>query len=191
MPKPTRTTEHRPAADGRPPLELVRSTRRKRSATAFGREGRVVVQLPAGLPRAEEERMIASLVEKVTGRQRAQQAGGDEALQARAAELADRYLDGVRPSSVTWSNRMRRRWGSCTPSQGTIRISSRLSGVPDYVLDAVLVHELAHLIESGHGPRFKALIARYPHNDRADAFLHGMSHAENGLAGFADDVEAD
>lgn len=174
----TRTTEHRPSVDGGPPLELVRSTRRRRSATAFGRDGRVVVQLPAGLPAAEEERLIASLVSRVTGRNRAQQQGGDERLRERAATLADTYLDGVRPSEIRWSSRMRRRWGSCTQATGVIRISDRLAGVPDYVLDSVLVHELAHLLESGHGPGFKRLIARFPDLDRADAFLAGMSHAE-------------
>lgn len=191
MPKrPTRTTEHRPAADGLPPLELVRSTKRKRSATAFGREGRIVVQLPAGLPRAEEERLISSLVSRVAERHRSQTRGGDDALEARAAELADAYVDGVRPTWVRWSSRMKRRWGSCTPSQGTIRISDRLAGVPDYVLDAVLVHELAHLVEPGHGPRFRAIVARYPELARADAFLEGMAHAETGLAsGLDDDVE--
>lgn len=175
---PTRTVERVPAADGRPPLELVRSTRRRRSASAFARDGVVVVQLPAGLPPSEEQRLVEQLVDKVVGQLRVDEIGGDEALAERARELADRYLGGVRPTSVVWSDRMRRRWASCTTPEGTIRVSRRLASVPAYVLDAVLVHELAHLQSDGHGPDFQALIARFPDTARAQGFLEGLTHAE-------------
>lgn len=155
----------------------MRSTRRRRSASAHAREGRIVVQLPAGLPAAEEERLIAGLVTKVTDRARAAEVD-DDALLARACALADRYVDGVRPTSVTWSARMQKRYGSCSYRAGTIRISNRLAGAPDYVLDSVLVHELAHLLVPDHGPAFRQLMARYPHEDRARAFLQGLEFAE-------------
>jgi hypothetical protein len=41
------------------------------------------------------------------------------------------------------------------------------------VLDAVIVHELAHLIEPNHSPRFRELEARYPRRHDADLFLEG------------------
>lgn len=173
----TRTVERRPATGDRPELELVRSSRRRRSASAQARDGRIVLQLPADLPEAEEERLIAGLVTKVTDRARARQLDG-EALLARARELADRYLDGAYPVSVTWSSRMQKRYGSCSYRAGTIRISNRLAGAPDYVLDSVLLHELAHLEEPDHGPRFRELIARHPHEERAAAFLEGLEFAE-------------
>lgn len=173
-----RTVERVPAADGRPELELVRSTARRASATAFVRDGRIVVQLPAGMDPASESRLVARLVDRVSGRSRAQQVGGDDELASRAQALADRYLDGVRPASVAWSGRMRRRWGSCTPTEGTIRISRSLAAFPGWVLDYVLVHELAHLVESGHGPAFQALVDRYPHAERARGFLEGVQFAD-------------
>lgn len=198
----TRTVERVPARDGRPPLELVRSTRRRRTVSAFPRDGVIVVQLPAGLAPREERRLVTQLVDKVTGRLRAERVEGDDALAARATALADRYLDGVRPASVTWSDRMRRRWASCSPIEGTIRVSRRLAAMPDFVLDAVLVHELAHLQSDGHGPDFQALVARYEHTDRARGFLEGLQHAEaraaltdpdlpDGVAGLDDDLTDD
>lgn len=174
----TRTVERVPADGDRPPLELVRSTRRRRSASAFSRDGVIVVQLPAGLPRPRERQLVDDLVDKVTGRLRAETVGGDDALAARASELADTYLDGVRPTSVTWSDRMRRRWASCTQADGTIRVSRRLATAPAYVLDAVLVHELAHLQADGHGADFQELVARFPHTERATGFLEGLQHAD-------------
>lgn len=177
-PAPARTSELRPATPDRPAVEVVRSTRRRRSATAFVRDGRIVVQVPAGLPAAREARLVDDLVDRVSGRARVDEVAGDEALAARAAEVADRWLDGVRPTSITWSSRMRRRWGSCTPTDGTVRISRTLQSFPDWVLDYVLVHELAHLSSPGHGADFHALVDRYPHAARARGFLEGVQFAD-------------
>lgn len=149
-----------------------------------------MVRLPAGLPREEEDRLLADLVRKVTGRTRADALGGDEVLEQRAAELADRYLDGVRPSSVRWSSRMRRRYGSCTPAEGSIRISRELASAPPFVLDHVLVHELAHLQVPDHGPRFHELLGRFPESARAAGWLEGYT-AGRLAAGAGEDPDAD
>lgn len=171
------SVERRPATADLPPLELQRSPRRRRTVSAYARDGVIVVQLPLGLPPAEEEELVARLVARVTGADRARERGGDRELAGRARELADAYLDGVRPSSVTWSTRMGRRWASCTQVDGTIRLSERLARFPSYVVDYVLVHELAHLVEHGHGPRFWEFVERYPLADRARGFLDGVAHA--------------
>jgi predicted metal-dependent hydrolase len=174
----TRTVEHRPADGGRPPVEVVRSSRRRRSATAFVRDGRIVVQVPADLAADAQERIIQRLVDKVSGAARVREVGGDDELARRADALADRYLDGNRATSVAWSARMGRRWGSCTPTAGTIRISQALAAFPSWVLDYVLVHELAHLQAPGHGSAFHDLVARYPQAERARGFLDGVQWAD-------------
>jgi predicted metal-dependent hydrolase len=167
------TFELRPASGGRPALEIHRSPRRRRTVSADVADGRVVVRLPAGLPPAEEERLIARLLPRVTGAARARRRGGDAALEGRAHRLADRYLDGVRPHSVRWSTRMTRLYGSCTAATGAIRISARLAALPDYVLDYVIVHELAHLRVRAHDRAFHHLVDRYEHTERARGFLEG------------------
>jgi predicted metal-dependent hydrolase len=165
--------EQRPAAPGRPAVEIRRSSRRRRSASAHPQDGTVVVRVPAGLPHDEEERLVRDLVAKVTGRLRAEALGGDAELERRARMLADRYLDGVHATSVRWTSRMARRWGSCTPSTGEIRISREVAAYPSWVRDYVLVHELAHLQVPGHGGRFEELVARYPRSERARGWLEG------------------
>jgi predicted metal-dependent hydrolase len=167
--------EHRPAAGTWPALEIHRSPRRRRSAQAHADGDRVVVRLPAGLPADEEERLIGGLLRKVVGRSQASALGGDAALLARAVQLADRYLDGIRPTAVRWSPRMQRRYGSCSPASGEIRISDRLASAPRWVLDAVLVHELAHLVVADHSPAFHALVARFPEAERARGWLEGFT----------------
>ena len=54
------------------------------------------------------------------------------------------------PASVRWVTNQNARWGSCTPGDRTIRLSDRLQQMPGWVVDYVLVHELAHLLEAGH-----------------------------------------
>lgn len=67
---------------------------------------------------------------------------------------------GRQATSVTL-RRMRTRWGSCTTSKGTIRINTALAEHPRPCLEMVLTHELCHLIEPNHGPRFHALMDRH------------------------------
>ena len=149
--------------------------------SAYPRDGVVVVQLPARLDQREEERLIADLVAKVT-RRHAQEPVGDHDLLARAATLADAYVDGVRPVTITWSTRMRRRYGSCTPADGSMRISRELLGMPEYVLDYVIVHELAHLLVPDHSPAFHELVARFPDTERATAYLDGYAAGQGRAA---------
>ena len=90
----------------------------------------------------------------------------------RAHRLSARYLGGkATPASVRWVDNQESRWGSCTPIDRTIRLSRRLTTMPSWVLDYVLLHELAHLVEPGHGPAFRALMASYPKLERAEGYL--------------------
>ncbi|TSB08304.1 M48 family metallopeptidase, partial [Streptomyces benahoarensis] len=104
---------------------------------------------------------------------------GDAELTERAAALSARFLGGeARPASVRWVTNQNSRWGSCTPAEGTIRLSHRLQGMPEYVVDYVLLHELAHLLVPGHSPRFWKLLDAYPRTERARGYLEGIAAAE-------------
>ncbi|MCC5948787.1 MAG: M48 family metallopeptidase [Nitriliruptoraceae bacterium] len=166
--------ERRPATATWPPLEIVRSAKRRRTVSARFTGETIVVRVPAHMPPADEQDAIEAIVTRTVRRHRADRRADDAMLARRAARLADRYLDGVRPRSVTWSDRMRTRLGSCSTRSGDIRISTDLARHPDRVLDAIIVHELAHLIEPNHGPAFHALVDRYPHRQWADGYLEGF-----------------
>ncbi len=150
--------------------------------TAYRESGRTIVLIPAAFTPAEERRWVAQMVAKLQTREerRRRSLGGDEQLMARARELSTAHLGGVpQPTSVRWVDNQQRRWGSCTPADGSIRLSSRLRGMPEYVVDYVLVHELAHLIEPSHDQRFWALVAAYPRAERARGFLEGVELARH------------
>ncbi|HXX90174.1 MAG TPA: M48 family metallopeptidase [Acidimicrobiales bacterium] len=158
----------------KPPVEVRTSPRRRKTASAFWQDGRVVVVLPERLPRADRVELVDGLVQRVLA-QRPHVGASDRDLEARAADLSDTYLGGVRPRSIRWVSNQRRRWGSCTSHSREIRISDRLRVVPDWVLDAVLVHELAHLVEPSHNARFRRLTSRFPRMAEADVFLAGFT----------------
>jgi hypothetical protein len=129
------------------------------------------------MSRAEETRWVELLVSRVLARE-ARLAPSDDELMTRAQQLSATYLDGrAAPATVRWVDNMRSRWGSCTPLDRSIRLSRRLSGMPEYVVDYVLLHELAHLLVPGHGPKFHAELAGYPQLERAEGFLEGHTAA--------------
>jgi predicted metal-dependent hydrolase len=164
-------------------VEVRRSARRRRTVTAYREMGRTVVLIPAAFSPAEERRWVAQMVAKLQTREerRRKSLGGDAELMARARALSAAHLDGLaEPLSVRWVDNQHRRWGSCTPADRSIRLSSRLRSMPDYVVDYVLVHELVHLLEPGHDDRFWALVARYPRAERARGFLEGVEQATQG-----------
>ncbi|WP_158886476.1 M48 family metallopeptidase [Amycolatopsis anabasis] len=162
-------------------MEVRRSARRRRTVTAYREGDTLVVLIPAKMSRAEEEHWVAEMERKLqrTENRRASPArASDAALEARCLQLSTRYLDGTAtPASVRWVPPMRTRWASCTPADATIRVSERLRDVPSWVLDYVLVHELAHLLEAGHNARFWTLVRRYPKTERAIGYLEGLSAA--------------
>lgn len=164
----------------KPTIEVRRSQRRRRTVSAYRDGGRVVVLIPAQFSRAEEREWVDRMVERLDAReQRVRRTDGD--LAARAERLAGRHLSDFpaasRFASVRWVHNQNGRWGSCTPADGTIRISHRVREMPDWVIDYVLLHELAHLVVPSHGAEFWALVARYPKSERARGYLEGVSAA--------------
>jgi predicted metal-dependent hydrolase len=160
-----------------PDIEVRRSRRRRRTVSAYRENGRTVVLIPARFTKAEEREWVSTMLQRLERGDRRRRPS-DGQLAARAAELSARYLDGLaRPSSIRWVTNQNSRWGSCTPADGTIRISARVKGMPGYVLDYVILHELAHLLAPGHGPQFWSLLKAYPRTERARGYLEGVAAA--------------
>jgi predicted metal-dependent hydrolase len=147
-------------------VEVVRSHRRRKTVEASQVGSVLRVSIPATMSRAEEDRWVEEMLRRIERR-----AATDRIdLTARAAALAERY--GLRrPRRIRWADNQQWRWGSCTPEDATVRISSRLAGEPGWVLDYVIVHELAHLSVARHNSKFWAIVARYPLAERARGYL--------------------
>ncbi|MGW1775904.1 M48 metallopeptidase family protein [Streptomyces sp. NPDC002104] len=160
------------------PVEVRRSARRRRTVSAYREGDRTVVLIPARMSEAEEQRWVGVMLDKLAA-QESKRTIGDAELAERAERLSEQYFSGrARPRTVRWVTNQNTRWGSCTPAEGSIRLSHRIQGMPEYVVDYVLLHELAHLLVPGHGPRFWELLEAYPRTERARGYLEGVVAAE-------------
>ncbi len=171
------------------PVEIVRSPRRRKTVSAELVGGVVRVLVPSWMTAADVDRHVAELVPRLERRFRSSHVD----LPARASELARRY-DLPQAATVVWAENQRRQWGSCNVRSREIRLSMRLADYPSWVLDYVLVHELAHLVHADHSPAFKALVGRYRLAERARGFLMAKDDAPDVPAlptELADPVAAD
>lgn len=158
---------------------VIRRSARRRKTISLKREGdRWLLAVPQRFHPAQHAESIASMLARMEKRA-ARTTSNDDALKERALQLNAKYFDdGIEPASVVWVSNQNSRFASTTSAHRTIRVSSRLTSVPGWVLDSVLVHELAHLRRPDHSPAFHALTARYPHTQKADVFLEGFSYGE-------------
>jgi predicted metal-dependent hydrolase len=161
---------------------VIRSTRRKKSSSAYRQGGRIVISIPARMSKAEESQVVPELIAIIRAREAAKTPQESD-LAIRIDELLSELAPEIteRPLSVTWRP-MRERWGSCTTVDRTIRISDRLALAPSYALDYVLFHEAIHLRYFDHGPAFTETLARFEDSELASAYLDGYEAAERALA---------
>jgi predicted metal-dependent hydrolase len=156
-----------------PEVEIRVSARRKKTSEANWVGERIVVSVPAHLDAESRQKTVDWLVDRLLRRRRLSLAENE--LMARAVALSDRYLVGARPASVRWVTNQSARWGSCSYFTRHIRLSQRLRAVPGWVLDSVLVHEVAHLTHPDHSPAFHRLANAYPRHAEAGVFLAGFA----------------
>jgi hypothetical protein len=158
------------------PVRIVRSARRRKTVHAQVVDGVIQVRAPADIDADELDRLVGDLADRLERRHRATSVD----LEERAAQLSRRYQLPL-ASSVVWAEQ-RARWGSCRTDTREIRINDRLAAWPPWVLDYVLVHELAHLVVPDHSPAFREIVDRYPRAERARGFLLAMTHGDDGTA---------
>ena len=133
--------------------------------------------IPATMSRRQEAEWVETMLKRLERSERRKRLSDDDLLK-RARRLSDRHLGGMAvPESVRWVDNQVARWGSCTPGDRTIRLSARLQGMPTWVVDYVLIHELAHLLEAGHDANFWAWVDRYPQAEKAKGYLLGWAAA--------------
>lgn len=178
------------------PRRIIRSAKRKRTVSARIKDGVLEIQAPAKMSEKELRSIIERFEERLAKREaEIQTLPDDDALRKRAVALNRRWFSGKLPLErlhrITFVTNQDKRWGSCTSADGTVRLSHRLREFPEWVLDYVLAHELAHLVHGDHSAAFWELVGNYPLTERARGFLIAASllsgdEGENDL-GDADD----
>jgi predicted metal-dependent hydrolase len=163
-----------------PEIRVIRSARRKKTVAAKWDGDVVEIRAPANIPERELQEIIDKLTARLTKNRARKQHASDDDLARRARSLNREYFGGgLRFESIRYVTNQNHRFGSCTPAHGTIRLSDRLKRYPEWVLDYVIVHELAHLIHPNHSAAFWAAVNRYALTERARGFLIAVSLVED------------
>ena len=162
-----------------PPVRIITSRKRRRTVAARMRSGVLELLVPASMPNGERQHWAEVMCRRLE-RRAERSRPTDERLEERARRLNGRHFGGhLRWSSVGFAD-MDKQWGSCSFTDGAIRIARRAASLPDWVLDHLLVHELAHLLHSDHGPMFHELENRYPLTERAKGYLLALDEHSRG-----------
>ena len=163
-------------------IQIIRSKRRRKTIQARQADGRIEILAPASLSDKALQPHIDALLQRIKRREARLQLT-DRDLEARAEKLNQRYFQGkLSWQSIRWTTNQEKQHGSCCSTTRTIRISHRLAKMPAFVLDYVLVHELAHLVEPNHSPAFWELVYQYPKTERARGYLMALDLEETGVS---------
>lgn len=158
-----------------PPNMQVRRTGRRKKTVAAVREGNLtVLYAPLRMPNYEIEEMAEELQQRLD-RIDPRAFYSDQELLDRAEYLSATYLfSSAQPKSVSWSEKLTNAWGICNPLHQTINLAARLKGLPQYVIDYVLLHELVHLICTDHGRDFDTFMKLFEKKERAEGYLDAL-----------------
>ncbi|MCK4928809.1 MAG: M48 family metallopeptidase [Methanosarcinales archaeon] len=153
-------------------IQVIRSKRRKKTVQAKLDGNKLLVYMPVGLSEKEESELIQKMKTKVENKRTRKALNGDDYLEKRANEFNKKYFDGkLVINSIKYVTNQNTRRGSCTPARGSIRISHELAEMPKWVLDYVIMHEIAHLEHPDHSRKFWNKVNEYKYTERARGFL--------------------
>ncbi len=183
-PRPTKPDIVRRVADGPHTLTVeVTHDRRLRTSARWALHGETIrVRVPERLPPSQVDTLLDGIIARVLKQRERARRHNDASLERRARQINRAYFAGeLHWHSIRWVDTMQRRLGSCSSggsTDGDIRISDRIREWPDYVVDYVIAHELAHRRYPNHSADFWEYLARYPHAERARGFIEGFAYAQ-------------
>lgn len=153
-------------------LKIIRSSKRKKTISAKIVGETLLVYLPHGMSEEEEAEWISKMKKKVEAKNIKKHLGSGDYLKKRIDEFNRKYFENkLTISSIKFVTNQSKVSGSCTPARGCIRISHRLAGMPKWVLDYVIMHEMAHLLHPNHSKAFWSKVNEYKYAERARGFL--------------------
>ena len=163
-------------------IKIIRSKQRKKTISARVVKDQIVVRVPAHLTSAQQKDAVEKLVKRIEKRRARAELNSDEELSERAELLNRRYFGNkLNIKSIKYVTNQNFRHGSCTSTDGTIRISHRIAKTPAWVRDYVIVHELAHLIQPNHSKAFWDLAYQYEYTERARGYLLGYEASKTSV----------
>ena len=173
------------APDGDPIEVVIRRDKRLKKSSRWERmkDSSILVRVPQRLPKRYFPELLDDINKQLAKRHRRAKRRTDDDLQRRAQEINRKYFNGeLKWEAIRWVGNMTTRLGSCTTSGSTaghIRISDKIKGWPDWVVDYIIAHELTHTMHPNHSRAFwDTLMNAYPLTERARGFVRGVGFVE-------------
>lgn len=174
-----------PDGQGGEATVVVRRDGRLKKSARWVRQpdGTILLRVPNRLPKRQIKPLLEDITTQLSKQQQTAARRTDDDLQARAEHINQKYFNGqIQWRAIRWVSNMQHRLGSCTnggSTDGHIRISDRIKGWPQWVIDAIIAHELAHRRYPDHSAEFWAFLQEsYPLTERARGFIEGASFAQ-------------
>jgi predicted metal-dependent hydrolase len=182
MPDPSHTLK---LANGDKVTVTVRRDKRLKKTARWQREpdGGILLRIPYRAPRASLDDLLGSIEKQLNTQKKRSTRRTDKDLQSRARYINRTFFDGkIQWEAIRWVKPMKTRLGSCTnggPTDGHIRISEEIKPWPQWVIDYIIAHELAHRLHPDHSPAFWETLRRaYPKTEQARGFVKGIFFAQ-------------
>ncbi len=163
----------------------IRRDRRLKKSARWVREsrGHIVLRVPPHLRQTQVKKLLTDVADQLSKQRIRADRLTDQDLNERARRINKTHFNGeIEWASIRWVGNMQKRLGSCTnggPTDGHIRISDRIRNWPDWVIDYIIAHELAHRTHPNHSHEFwEYLEANYPLTERARGFIDGYAYAQ-------------
>mgnify|MGYP006281286735 FL=1 len=157
-------------------IKVNRSNRRKKTIEGKIKENTLHIYIPDGISTKQERTYITTITNKMKKKKQRNSLNSDHQLSERAERLNQKYFDGKLDFSIRFVTNQQKKYGSCTPTTKTIRLSHRIADFPQFVQDYLIVHELAHLIHPNHSKKFWEIVHQYPMVERAKGFLYAVEY---------------
>lgn len=162
-------------------IKILRSKKRRRTVSARLVKDILIVRAPESIPGSRLQKVIAELKARIERKQLKEDLNKREGLAQRAKEFNSRYFENkLNISRIEYVTDQHSKLGCCNYRTGHIRISHRISAMPQWVRDYVIIHELAHLVVPDHSRAFWDIVNRYRLAERARGYLIAVGSSEAG-----------
>ena len=153
-------------------VKIIRSSRRRKTVSARLVNDVLLINAPCHISDTHLEKIVGRLKERLQHKKLKEELDKNEDLMAVFNRLNEKYFeDKLKVKAIEYVTNHNSRFGCCNYGSAHIRISHRLSIMPVWVRDYVIVHEMAHLLEPNHGKEFWAMARRYELAERARGYL--------------------
>jgi hypothetical protein len=153
-------------------IKVLRSRKRRRTISARLVKDILIIRAPENIPESRLQKAITELKARIERKQLKEELNSRENLGQRAKEINLQYFENkLRINSIEYVTDQNSKFGCCNYRAGRIRISHRISVMPQWVRDYVIIHELAHLVVPDHSQAFWDVVNRYKLAERARGYL--------------------